>query len=296
MTMTKSDSQFLFSIIVPCYNEEEAIAGTIQELHEAVPETETYEIIVVNDGSTDDTKRILDQIAGDYTNLHIVVHAKNRGYGAALKTGIRRAKAEIIVITDADGTYPNERIPELVHACREYDMVVGARTAEGVVHSKLRAIPKIFLRVWASWIAGQNIPDINSGLRVFRKSVVEKFLGILPDSFSFTLTITLALLTNYRPVYYIPITYHHRTGSSKIKPVRDTVRFINLILRTGIYFAPLRVLGPFIIILGLLAMGSLAHDIFILQNLTDKTTMLFLFTFNTGMFALLADMIDKRIG
>ena len=145
-----------------------------------------------------------------------------------------------------------------------------------------------------SWIARQDIPDINSGMRVIRKSVVEKFFGILPDSFSFTVTITLAMLTNYHPVLYVPIAYKKRLGTSKIKPIRDTLRFIMLILRTGVYFAPVRFFGPVTVVLGLGSAARLFYDIFILDDITDTSVLLILFTLNTGMLTLLADMIDKR--
>jgi hypothetical protein len=122
---------------------------------------------------------------------------------------------------------------------------------------------------------------------------VERFLGILPDGFSFTTTITLAMLTNWRPVKFVPISYRPRTGRSKIRPLRDTIGFLTLILRTGMYFAPLRVLFPGIVTFGLLTVASFAYDVWI-GNLTDKTVVLFVFTINMLMVALLADMIDKR--
>lgn len=201
---------------------------------------------------------------------------------------------ELIVITDADGTYPNERIPELVELAKTADMVVGARTAKNVKYSPIRKIPKLFLSAYASWLAGQKIPDLNSGLRVMRRSVVERFFNILPDSFSFTTTITLAMLTNYRRVLFIPIGYSPRVGNSKIRPIRDTLLFFQLILRTGMYFAPLRVFFPLGVLLSCAFLVSLMYDVFVLQNLTEKTLLLLLFGMNTAMFALLADMIDKR--
>ena len=284
----------IYSVIVPCYNEEQAVEETLEGLLANESNPSKFEIIAIDDGSTDGTRRILERFSKDNANVHMLIHENNQGYGASLKTGIRKARAELIAITDADGTYPNERIPELVAACQEYDMVVGARTADDVTYSKLRAAPKYFLQRWMSWIARQHIPDINSGLRVFRKSVAERFIGILPDGFSFTVTITLAMLTNYRPTLFVPITYRKRIGESKLSPIRDTLRFIVLILRTGTYFAPLRVFFPFVGFLFLMVVASLAYDIVQLGNLTDKTVLLFLFALNAGMFALLADMIDKR--
>ena len=284
-----------FTVVIPCYNEMGAIERTIEELRKAVQRGARFRMIVVDDGSTDDTKQILHRIPPS-DDLLILEHARNRGYGAALKTGIRAASTELIAITDADGTYPNERLPELVAACAQYDMVVGARTGENVQYSKLRSIPKYFLRRWMSWIAKQSIPDINSGMRVFRKPIVERFFSILPDTFSFTVTITLAMLTNYQPVLFVPISYSPRLGKSKIKPIRDTLRFVLLILRTGVYFAPVRFFGPITLVLTLFAVARLSYDVFVLDDITDTSLLLFLFAFNTGMLTLLADMIDKRAG
>ena len=231
------ESTLAYSVIIPCFNEEAAIEQTVEHIIETGGGAGPFEIIVVDDGSTDGTSEILARLDARRPDVHVVSHSRNQGYGSSLKSGIRLAKSELIAITDADGTYPNERLPELVKACADHDMVVGARTAKDASHSKIRAIPKYFLRRWMSWIARQEIPDINSGMRVFRRSVAERFIGILPDGFSFTVTITLAMLTNYRPTLFVPVTYRERIGRSKIRPVRDTFQFIALILRTGTYFA-----------------------------------------------------------
>lgn len=285
-----------FTVIIPCYNEEDAILDTIQSLRSSLQYIEPYELIVVDDGSDDRSAEILRSAAEKDPDLHIITHIRNRGYGAALKTGIRRASSDFIVITDADGTYPNKRIGELFERAKNADMVVGARTANDVTYPITRKISKIFLQKYASWLAGQKIPDMNSGLRVFHRSVAERFLNILPDGFSFTTTITLAMLRNNYEVEFIPIEYYPRIGKSKIRPIKDTLRFIELILRTGMYFAPLRVFLPIVCILSLSFLASFFYDFFILHNLTDKTLILLMFTLNTALFALLGDMIDKRSG
>jgi glycosyltransferase involved in cell wall biosynthesis len=298
MSQSKKNRAVRFSLVVPCFNEVDAIESTVNELRGKLVDCGPYELIIVNDGSSDGTAEKLTKLQQNDPELIILTHARNRGYGAALKTGTVEAQADLIVITDADCTYPNEVIPELVDTAidAEADMVVGARTGTEVTYSKLRAIPKIFLKRYASWIAATNIPDINSGLRVFRKSVAERYFNILPNAFSFTLTITLAMITNYHKVIYVPINYSERVGSSKIRPIRDTLKFVQLIIRTGMYFAPLRVFFPLVTVLSFAFLASLGWDIFVLKNLTDKTILLLLFTMNTGMFALLADMIDKRSG
>lgn len=282
------------SVIIPCFNEESAIESSIVAISAAVAGIDKHEIIVVDDGSTDASAAVLAGLLPRFPMLRIITHEQNRGYGAALKTGIRRAHGELIAITDADGTYPNERLAELIGLCRDRDMVVGARTGANVTYSRLRAFPKLFLRAWVSWIAKRRVPDINSGMRVFRRDVVSKFFGILPDSFSFTITITLAMLTTSHLVDFVPIDYAARVGNSKIKPIRDTLRFIKIILRTGIYFAPVRAFMPLVAVFAALTAISLGYDVFVLRDLTERSMLVFLATVNTGLFMLLADMIDRR--
>jgi len=277
---------------VPAYNEEESIRSTVAQLYPYTV-SDGVLLMVVNDGSTDRTAEILAELEPEHPRLTVVTVPVNKGYGAALKTGLQAAKTELVAITDADGTYPNERLMDLVELCVDKDMVVGARIGADVKYSKIRAIPKIFLTRWVSWIARQKVPDINSGLRVFRRDVAREFIGIFPDGFSFTITITLAMLTTGRRVLFTPIGYAQRQGKSKIKPIRDTLRFLQIILRTGTYFAPIRAFSPFIAVLFLGAIVSFIVDVYYL-DLTERTLLLFLFSMNTGMFTLLADMIDKR--
>ena len=131
-------------------------------------------------------------------------------------------------------------------------------------------------------------------MRIFRRDLAERFLHMLPDGFSFTTTIALAHLTNRYRVHYLPIGYKARRGKSKIQPIRDTIRFVQLIARVGMYFAPLRVLTPFIILMLIGFLLSLGYDVRVLRNLTDMTIMFLLFGMNSVLFALLVDMIDKR--
>jgi Glycosyltransferases involved in cell wall biogenesis len=282
------------AVIVPCFNEQDAIARTIRELRAALHILDGYELIVIDDGSTDGTAAILKDEQRSDPSLRVISHARNRGYGAALKTGIRASRGELVVITDADGTYPNHRLQNLIQLAANADMVVGARTADDVEYPFIRRLPKLFLQAYARWIAQTDIPDLNSGMRVLRRSVVERFLNILPDGFSFTTTITLALLTNRYIVQYVPISYAARIGTSKIRPIRDTAKFFQLVLRTGMYFAPLRVYGPMLWLMFLAFVASICYDVLVLEDLTEKTLLLMILFINSTMFALLADMIDKR--
>ena len=283
------------SVVVPAFNEEGAIEETIDQLDTAFRGVEGFEVVVVDDGSQDGTLAKLKSLQPQYPALTVVEHGVNRGYGAALKTGMRHARSDLIAIIDADGTYPIADLPKLVRLADEYDMVVGARTGHNVEYPLIRKFPKYFLRRWINWIVKTNVPDVNSGMRVFRKEMGQRFVRILPDGFSFTITITISSIRNNYRVLFEPIDYFDRNGRSKIRPFHDTLRFLQIICRTGMYFAPIRILFPVIVLLSLVSFGSLGYDI-ALKNLTDKTVLLFGMLLNVSIFTLLADMIDKRSG
>jgi glycosyltransferase involved in cell wall biosynthesis len=227
-----------FSVIIPAYNESNSIISTIDEIKRLPNE---LEIIVVDDGSTDNTGELASA-----TGVLVVTHTQNMGYGASLKTGIHNASHEYIFITDADRTYPNTRIPELFDTMinENLDMVVGARTNKNAAIPTIRKPAKWFINRLASFLVGYKIPDINSGLRVMRKDILLKYLHLMPDGFSFTSTITLVMLTNRLKVKYVGIDYFKRDGQSKIRPIRDTLNFIQLIIRMVLYFDPLKNILP----------------------------------------------------
>lgn len=279
------------SIVIPAYNEEDSIAEVLAQIENVMESSDVhYEIVVVDDGSTDNTSDVLKDL-----DVKVVQHPCNRGYGASLKTGIRKAAGDMIVITDADGTYPPEEIPNILSLMDENDMVIGARTGAEVNIPLIRRPAKWFLSKLANYLSGVKIPDLNSGLRAFRKDVVMKFFGILPDGFSFTTTITLGMHSSHYSIHYMPINYHQRSGKSKIHPIKDTLNFILLIVRTIMYFNPLKVFLPIASVLLVLGLVLLFIDIFIIQNIGDKTVLIFSVSFLTGFLGLLADLIVKKI-
>lgn len=292
----ETPTDIAYSVLIPCYNEEGAIRDTIQAVLDACAASlneGSFEVLVIDDGSTDGSAAVIEALVQQDPRVRLIRHRKNRGYGAALKTGLGMARGGWIAITDADGTYPNYRMGELF-SLPDADMVVGARVGNDVVYSKIRAIPKIFLRRYAQWITGTHIPDINSGFRAFRADVARRYLYLYPDGFSFTTTITISMLMEGREVIYEPISYTPRIGKSKIKPIRDTLRFVATIARTGMFFAPLKVLKPFILFFWAAFILSAGYDAFVLADLTDKTTTALLLALNVTVLGLLADLIDRR--
>ena len=281
------------SIVVPAYNEEQGVLAVINELLQHSRNLKVpYEIIVVEDGSVDKTLDIISKIDG----IKVLKHQKNKGYGASLKTGIRESKFPLICITDADGTYPNDLIPAFTEIVikEDLDMVVGARSPKDSVW--LRRPAKLFIKKLAEYTTGEQIPDFNSGLRIFKKRSVEKFFFLLPDGFSFTTTITLCMLNDNCRVMFEPIEYYPRLGESKISPIRDTKNFIILVLRISLYFQPLKVFLPisFLLLLSSIAWGLYSYIVF--GKLADVSTLiLFLSALQIGMTALLADLIVRLV-
>lgn len=284
------ENEYGFTIIIPAYNEATSIINVIEEVNKL---TGHYEVIVVDDSSTDGTFELAKE-----AGVKVIRHTENSGYGASLKTGIKQSRYDTVVITDADCTYPNEKITEIVNAFKDgsHDMVVGSRTGKNVRIPLIRKPAKWILNKLANYLSGTKIPDLNSGFRVMKKEVVERFIKILPDGFSFTTTITLAMLTNGYSVKYMPIDYLKRKGKSKIKPIQDTLNFIQLIIRTVLYFNPLRVFIPLSISLIVFAFMVLILSWLFTGKVMDVSFGVILMTAVTVMtIGLLADLIDKRI-
>ncbi len=287
----KQESTQGLTVVIPAYNEEKGIQGVVDRILAAMEGTNLpFEIIVVDDGSQDRTVESLWE-----KPVQVLQHETNRGYGAALKTGIRASLYSHVAIVDADGTYEEKDLPKLMGHTETYDMVVGARTGKGAKIPLVRRPAKWILNRLANYLTETRIPDLNSGFRIFDKSVAKKFFNILPSSFSFTSTLTMALLTNGYSIKYIESGYKTRKGRSKIRPIHDTVNFFSLIVRTALYFAPMKIFMPLSLgMIGLSLLKMVVIDILLIQNMTDSTLFLFLAGIQVGMLGLLADLIDKR--
>lgn len=277
------------SIVIPAYNERQAIGEVVDEIWEiCTAEKIDFEIIVIDDGSTDGTA---DELASKPVRL--IRHPENRGYGSSIKTGVLSSRYPWILITDADGTYPVADIPKLLKNLDHYDMVVGARMGKDVNIPAVRRPAKWVLNKLANHMAQTKIPDINSGFRIFRKHSFLRFLNIYPSGFSLTTTITLALLCNNHPVKYVPVDYYKRKGKSKIRPFSDTYNFLLLVVRTIMYFDPLRVFMPVALLLLFGGVLFSAFEIYRYHNITTAAAIMLMAGVQTAILGLLADLIVK---
>lgn len=281
------------SLVCPAYNEEQTIACTLQEVRKALESqsvVEQFELIVVDDGSEDRTV----EEARKVTQVRVIQNIKNTGYGASLKRGILEAKYDIILIIDGDNTYPLDALKAMLEQMKNHAMVVGQRDLKLFEYSLTRRFAKWILKMLVYVISGQKVKDMNSGLRLIRKDAVKVFFPIISDGFSFTTTVTLAFYQNSLPIAYVPIEYRKRVGKSKIQPIKDTFQILLLILRTIVFFQPLRIFIFIAFLFFIFASSSLFFDVFIGRNITDKTV-LFFATASAFFFAgLIADLIHRR--
>ena len=288
------------SVILPAFNEEEAIGRDLDDVREAMRGTDwRWELLVVDDGSRDGTAA--EAAKRDW--VHVIAHPYNRGVGAARTTGVRAARGRWLAFADADRTYPIDRLPHMLDMMAEgADMVIGARRVEAGTLRWLRTPAKWLIRRLAEFMTGSRIPDLNSGLRVQRRDATLRFLPILPTTHSWVSTITIAFLSAGYLVRWTPIDYFPRVGSSTFHPLRDTYNYLSLAVRTVMYFNPLKIFLP--LALGLMALGTLkyvAWDILLrygpiwpVPPLAGTTLALIVTGLQVLVIGLLADLIVRR--
>lgn len=237
--LIRSNSSLDISVIMPAYYEEAIIASVIEQIQTVLRELDqTYEIIVVDDGSHDETARRARE-----AGARVIVHPYNIGNGAAIKSGIRHAQGEILVMLDADGQHLPEDIPRLIEQLETYDMVVGARTAESDSDWHRDLANRIY-NWFASYVCGRKIDDLTSGFRAMKGHIARGFVYLLPNTFSYPTTLTLAVVRSGYTLHYVPIKAARRVGKSKIKIFKDGPRFLLIILKVATFFSPLKVFIP----------------------------------------------------
>lgn len=236
MDNRKLDPESGVTIVVPARDEERGIGPTLGAIQQSLGDLDVpWEIVVVDDGSRDRTAEIARE-----AGARVICHPKSGGYGRALKTGIRAARYETIGITDADGTYPVDRLPEMLERLTRFDMVIGARTGRYYRRMALLSPMRTAFLLMSGFVTGTWIPDPNSGLRVFRRADVVPLLDRLPNAFSFTTTLTLIMTLDARFIDYYAVPYMKRLGRSKVRVVRDALRVGQGLVETTLRHNPLK--------------------------------------------------------
>lgn len=255
------------SIVVPTYNEAAIIAEVIGRVRKTMNRLRLkYEIIVVNDGSKDDTA-----VNAKKSGARVISHPYNIGNGAAIKTGIRQAKGDVLVMMDGDGQHNPEDIPALLKKIDKYDMVVGARTADSKSFFHRDIANKLY-NLFASYICKRKIQDLTSGFRAIRATIATQFVSLLPNTFSYPTTITMAVLRSGYSLTYVPIKTNRRVGKSKIKLLKDGSRFLLIILKIATLFSPMRIFMPVSFLMFLAGLGYGLFRIFFVSGTYGPTS------------------------
>ncbi len=288
----------MISVILPCYNEEYSIDEGIKNIKTELDKFGAeYEVIVVDDGSNDESVKKLKSL-----DVKLVTHPHNIGYGAALKSGIKKANFDTIIISDIDGSYPANHIPELLNIYFDsnknslgFDMLVGARNGKEYHGSFFKFLFRKLLKFLVEWTTGRKIIDINSGLRIFSKKTISSFLPQLCNTFSFTTSLTLAYLLTNKFVKYHPIEYEKRIGKSHVKIFRDSLRTLQYITEAIIFYNPLKLFLLFFIFF--IMLSAILFVFFIFKGLNSYLVMsgfTLLISFISLFFGLHLDLIRQN--
>lgn len=271
------------SIILPARNEAEPLAKLLPLLRQRFPDAE---IIVSDDGSSDSTRTVATS-----HNVNVISHPYGMGNGAAIKTGARAAKGQILVFMDADGQHDPARITQLLTMLEQgYDMVVGARDNASQANIGRLTANTIYNKI-ASWMVGHRILDLTSGLRAVKATKFREFLHLLPNGFSYPTTITMAFFRAGYPVGYVPITAARRIGKSHIRPLRDGVRFFLIIFRIGTLYSPLKLFIPISLTFFITGLAYYLYTYLNIGRLTNMSVLLF----STAVVVFLIGLVSEQI-
>lgn len=270
------------SVIIPAYNERGIIGGVLTELQPY----RFHEIIVVDDGSRDGTA---DEAEG-FGGVRVLRHPYNIGNGAAVKTGVREASGEVILLMDGDGQHSPEDIPRLISYIGYYDMVVGARSAESSVATHRRLANQLF-SAYASYIVAHPVHDLTSGFRAFKAAELRRFLYLFPNGFSYPTTVTIAMFRSGYRVRYEPVVSRSRAGQSKIRPIRDGMRFLLTITRIAVFFVPMKIFLPASLLFLSIGIAYAAYLLIFLKRFSNMAVLLIL----TGVMIFLIGLVAEQL-
>jgi len=282
----KMDKPESASIIIPVYNEEQGLRVVLNRLKELSADN-NWEVIVVDDGSTDNSVEIANSIG-----FKVLRQPYNKGYGAALKAGIRIASSEILIFMDGDGQHNPDDIPKLLEEMEHYDMAVGTRE-KGQRQDWIRKPGKWFLSRVVNFLSGIKIPDVNCGFRSIKKKCAEEFMALYPNGFSFSTTVTLATVKAGYSIKYIPIQVHSRKGrKSTVKQGSDGMRTLLLILRCIVLFNPLKVFFPISAFLFIFGTVFTLYSLVTYLKISNSAIIILLFALIIFFFGLIADQLS----
>ncbi|NIU03709.1 MAG: glycosyltransferase family 2 protein [Gammaproteobacteria bacterium] len=279
-TNCRSDS-FKASVVIPAHNEEAGLQSIRAGLERL--QRDGYEIVIVDDGSTDGTREIAREIADQYYR-----NPYQLGCGTSTKRGIEAAQSDLVVIMDADGEHRPEDVPAIRDNLGEFDLVIGRRAWRPEPLRK--RIGRWLLTRLAERIAGRDIPDLTSGLRGFYRYEMRRFFHLLPSGQSFMTTSTLAYHAAGLSVGYVPVTFYPRLGGqSHVQPVRDALRAVGLMLRVSVLFGPMRVFMPVAVALGLIGSAYAGWGIATATHIPTGAVITLLAALLVACMAILAD-------
>ncbi len=272
------------TILLPAYNEAAIVGDTVKKIKTLYPD---FEVLVVDDGSSDDT-----MIKAMEAGATVWSHPYNIGNGAAIKTGLRIAKGEWIIMMDADGQHKPEDIARFLELKDSYDMVVGARTRSSDT-SRHRDLANLIYNTFASYVTEFKVEDLTSGFRMIRKSVVEQFIYLLPNAFSYPTTLTMSYLRSGRTVKYIPIETAKRVGKSKIKLLKDGTRFFLIISKIATLYSPFRIFMPVSLSCFIVGLCYYAYTFLTSHHFTNMSALLFSTSVIVFMMGLVSEQISQ---
>ena len=276
-------------MIIPAYNEGEVIGNVVKQIRNVVNKLDkNHEIIVIDDGSKDNTAQTADNAGAT-----VIQHPYNIGNGAAVKTGIRHAHGKILVTIDGDGQHDPNDIIKLVSQIGPYDMVVGSRNSSSDTAAH-RDIANMVFNSLASYVSGRKIEDLTSGFRAIKTHIARQFVYLLPNKFSYPTTITLSIVRAGYSLGYESIRFSRRDGKtkSKIKPFQDGLRFLMIILKIAVFYAPLKIFVPLSVFIFLLGVSYGLMRIFVLNAPYGQTSALLM---STAVLTFLVGLVSEQI-